>query len=60
MLDLDIVDRLRAALDREGELPLKEIEALLIEAGATIELLRSLLEPCNEAGVVGSASKGCA
>jgi hypothetical protein len=51
---------MRAALDREGELPLKEIEALLIEAGETIELLQPLLEPCNEVGLVRSASKDCA
>jgi hypothetical protein len=60
VLDFDIVERMRAALDREGELPLKEIEALLIEAGETIELLRSLLEPSNEVGLVRSASKDCA
>ena len=57
VLKLDIVERLRAALDTEGELPFEEIEALLIEASETIELLRSLLEPGNEVGMVGSASK---
>ena len=60
VLKLDIVERLRAALDTEGELPFEEIGALLIEASETIELLRSLLEPGNEVGMVGSASKDCA
>lgn len=45
VLKLDIVERLRAALDTEGELPFEEIGALLIEASETIELLWSLLEP---------------
>jgi hypothetical protein len=60
VLDLDIVDRLRAALDCEGDLPLKEIEALLLEAGETIELLRSLLEPYEGVGVVGLVPRGSA
>ncbi|WP_201832694.1 hypothetical protein [Microvirga zambiensis] len=58
MVDFDIVDRLRAALDREGNLPLKEIEALLLEASETIELLRSLLEPCVEVEAESLAAKG--
>ena len=52
MSDLGIFERLRAALDCEGEISLKEIEALLIEADETIMFLRSLLEPCNEVGVL--------
>lgn len=41
----DTVDRLKAASEREGDLPLSEAQALLIEAAETIEFLRSLLEP---------------
>ncbi len=35
MFNVDIVDRPRAASDREGDLPLKKIEALLLEARET-------------------------
>ncbi|QRM32723.1 hypothetical protein [Microvirga sp. VF16] len=58
MSECDIADRLRAALDRDGELALGEIKTLLIEAGETIEFLRSLLEPLEEVGVERLAPKG--
>ncbi|QRM33197.1 hypothetical protein [Microvirga sp. VF16] len=45
---LDIVDRLKAASEHEGDLPLDEGQALLIETVETIEFLRSLLEPLEE------------
>jgi hypothetical protein len=60
VLDLDVVDHLRATLDCEGTFPLKEIEALLLEAGETIELLRPLLELYEGVGVVGLVPKGSA
>jgi hypothetical protein len=54
----DIVDRLKAASECEEDLPLGEVQALLIEAAETIEFLRSLLEPLEEVGLEDLPSKG--
>jgi hypothetical protein len=56
----DIVDRLKAASEREGDLPLDEVQALLIEAAETIEFLQSLLEPLEEVGLEDLPPKGSA
>ncbi|WP_404295413.1 hypothetical protein ACD578_28160 (plasmid) [Microvirga sp. RSM25] len=58
MSKLDIVDRLKAASEHEGDLPLDEGQALLIEAAETIEFLRSLLEPVEEVGLEDLPPKG--
>ncbi len=58
MCDHDIVVRLRAALNREGEISREEVEALLIEAVDAIEFLRSLLEPLEEVGLEDLPPKG--
>jgi hypothetical protein len=56
----DIVDRLKAASDCEGDLPLDEVQALLIEAAETIEFRRSLLEPLEDVGLEDLPPKGSA
>jgi hypothetical protein len=58
MSGLDIVDRLKAASDRD--LSLDELQALLIEAAETIEFLRSLLEPLEDVGLADLPPKGSA
>jgi hypothetical protein len=45
---LDIVDRLKAASECEGDLPRDEMQALLIEAADAMEFLRSRLEPLED------------
>ncbi|WP_404290617.1 hypothetical protein ACD578_02650 [Microvirga sp. RSM25] len=60
MSKLDIVDRLKAASEREGNLPLGEAQALLIEAAETIEFLRSLLGPLEDVGLEDLPPKGSA
>jgi hypothetical protein len=54
----DIVDRLKSASECEGDLPLNEVQALLIEAADTIEFLRSLLEPVEEVSLEDLPPKG--
>jgi hypothetical protein len=56
----DIVNRLKAASECEGDLPLDEVQALLIEAAETIEFLRSLLEPLEDIGLADLPPKGSA
>ena len=56
----DIVDRLRAALDRGGELTREEIDGLFIEAIDVIEFLRSLLEPLEDVELEDLPPKGSA
>ena len=56
----DIVDRHKAASECEGDLPLDEVQALLIEAAETIEFLRSLLEPLEDVGLADLPPKGSA
>ena len=56
----DIVDRLKAALEREGDLPLDEVQGLLIEAAETIEFLRSLSDPLEEVGLEDLPPQGSA
>jgi hypothetical protein len=56
----DIVDRLKAASECEGDLPLEEERALFIEAAETIEVLRSLLEPLKDVGLEDLPPKGSA
>jgi hypothetical protein len=58
MSELDIVDRLNSASERVSDLPLNEVEALLIEAADTIGFLRSLLEPLEEVGLEDLPPKG--
>jgi hypothetical protein len=59
-LKLEVVDRLKAASEREGDLPRDELQALLIEAADTIEFLRSLLEPMEDVGLEDLPPKGSA
>jgi hypothetical protein len=56
----DIVNRLKAASEYEGDLPLDEVQALLIEAAETIEFLRSLLEPLDDIRLEDLPPKGSA
>jgi hypothetical protein len=56
----DIVDRLKTALERGGDLSPDEIEALLIEAAETIEFLRSLLAPLEDVDLEDLPPKGSA
>jgi hypothetical protein len=56
----DIVDRLKAASECERDLPLDEVQPLLIEAAETIEFLRSLLEPLEDIGLADLPPKGSA
>jgi hypothetical protein len=56
----DIVDRLKTALERGGDLPPDEVEALLIEAAETIEFLRSLLEPLEDVDLEDLPPQGSA
>lgn len=51
MSNRDIVERLKAASEYEGVLPVEEVQSLLIEAAEAIEFLRSLLEPLEEVGL---------
>jgi hypothetical protein len=60
MSGFDIVDRLKAASEREGNLSSDEVQALLIEAAETIEFLRSLLEPLEDVGLEDLPPKGSA
>jgi hypothetical protein len=60
MSKLDIVDRLKAASEREENLPLGEAQALFIEAAEAIEFLRSLLEPLEDVGLEDLPPKGSA
>jgi hypothetical protein len=56
----DIVDRLKAASECDGDLPPEEVRALFIEAADTIEFLRSLLEPFDELSLEDLPPKGSA
>jgi hypothetical protein len=56
----DIVDRLKAASECEGDLPPDEVRALFIEAADMIEFLRSLLEPLDDIDLEDLPPKGCA
>lgn len=58
MSKLDIVDRLKAAVESDEGLPAGEVEALFIEAAETIEFLRSLLEPLQEVGLEDLPPRG--
>lgn len=60
MSKLDIVDRLRAAVEHDEGLPVDETQALFIEAAETIEFLRSLLEPLDEIKVEDLPPRGSA
>jgi hypothetical protein len=60
MSNLDIVDRLKAAVESDEGLPVDEAQALFIEAAETIEFLRSLLEPLQESGLEDLPPKGSA
>jgi hypothetical protein len=60
MTKYDIMDRLNAASERVSDLPLDEVQALLIEAAETIEFLRSLLEPLEDIGLADLPPKGSA
>jgi hypothetical protein len=60
MSKLDIVDRLKAASECEGGLPLIEVQTLLIEAAETIEFLQPLLGPLEEVGLEDLLPKGSA
>jgi hypothetical protein len=54
----DIVGRLKAVSECEGDLPLDEVQALLIEAAETIEFMRSLLEPLEDIRLEDLPPKG--
>ena len=56
----DIVDRLKAASECQGDLLWKEMEALLIEAAEAIEFLRLLLEPLEDFKLENLPPKGSA
>ncbi|WP_114948158.1 hypothetical protein [Microvirga calopogonii] len=56
----DIVERLTEALERLNDLSCNEVEALLIESAETIQFLRSLLEPLDDAGLEDLPPKGSA
>jgi hypothetical protein len=56
----DIVNRLKSASEYEGDLPLDEVQALLIEAAETIEFLRSLLGPLDDIRLEDLPPKGSA
>jgi hypothetical protein len=60
MSKLDIVDRLKAAVESDEGLRVDEVQALFIEAAETIEFLRSLLEPLEDAGLEDLPPKGSA
>jgi hypothetical protein len=60
MSKLDIVDRLKAAVEHDEGLPLNEAQALFIEAAETIEFLRSLLAPLEEMELKDMPPRGSA
>jgi hypothetical protein len=51
---------LRPPQNARGDLPLDEVQALLIEAAETIEFLRSPLEPLEDVGLADLPPKGSA
>lgn len=48
---MDIVDRLKAAAEKDEVLPLNEAQALFLEAADEIEYLRALTEALDETGL---------